>query len=341
MNGFARFLVLALLLLPRVCAAHPVGISRGEYRPTATGLEVTLAVSERELAPLVGVEPARLLERIVVTAQGERCAGRVSAREAVAPDGLRLVLVFACRAHAARLVDLGALLGALSRGHRHEARVIAGARAEDALLFEGQATLDAGEAALSNGDAADPASFHQMAAFLRMGVEHVLTGYDHLVFLLGLIVVGLGLRRTLLVVSAFTLAHSLTLALAALRIWCPPSALVEPAIALSIAYVGLENLFKRSHDRRAAVAFLFGLVHGFGFAGALTEVSFEGKGLVIALASFNAGVELGQLAALSVLFPVVRYVVLHPRFEKRAVPGVSAAVALSGLLWFASRVLAA
>ncbi|HEY3493199.1 MAG TPA: HupE/UreJ family protein [Polyangiaceae bacterium] len=338
MSGVARRIAPALLffvtlLIARPCAAHPVGISRGEYRPTAAGLAVEMSFSEREMAPLFGPgrEPAELIERIAVSAGGEPCAGRVRGAERVDPDGLHFVLSFECREKDARQVDLSALLRGLPHGHRHEAR--GGANAS-ALLFDGQSAFEVG--------APPPgAPFHAAVAFLHMGVEHVLTGYDHLVFLLGLVVVGLGVRRTLLVASAFTVAHSLTLALAVLGVWSPPSGLVEPAIALSIVYVGVENLRKRPPRHRVTLAFLFGLVHGFGFAGALGEVSFEGAGLVLALASFNAGVELGQLAALCVVFPLVQHVVLHPRLKNRAVPAVSVAVALSGTVWFASRILSA
>ena len=133
---------------------------------------------------------------------------------------------------------------------------------------------------------------------LKLGVEHILTGADHLVFLLGLILVGGSLRSLVGVVTAFTLAHSITLALAALSIFAPSPRLVEPAIALSIAYVGVENLFVNDASKRWRITFPFGLIHGFGFAGALREIALPRAQLPIALVSFNLGVELGQLGVL-------------------------------------------
>ena len=110
-------------------------------------------------------------------------------------------------------------------------------------------------------------------AMLKLGVEHILTGADHLVFFFGLILVGRRLRSLIGVVSAFTVAHSITLALAALSIFAPSPRLVEPAIALSIAYVGVENLFVHDASKRWRITFPFGLIHGFGFAGALREIA--------------------------------------------------------------------
>ena len=108
---------------------------------------------------------------------------------------------------------------------------------------------------------------------LKLGIEHILTGADHLVFLLGLLLVAGGWRPLLGVVTAFTVAHSITLALAALSIFAPSPRLVEPAIALSIAYVGVENLLNPDARQRWRITFPFGLVHGFGFAGALRAIA--------------------------------------------------------------------
>src|SRR5262249_14425463 len=119
--------------------------------------------------------------------------------------------------------------------------------------------------------AAAPAS-PRMSGLFWMGIEHILTGYDHLLFLFGLVLVGGRLRSLALAISAFTVALSLTLALAALGIWAPSPRFVEPAIALSIAYVGVENYFVRDASKRWRITMPFGLIHGFGFAGALREV---------------------------------------------------------------------
>jgi hypothetical protein len=120
--------------------------------------------------------------------------------------------------------------------------------------------------------------------------------------------------------------------------WSPPSSIVEPAIALSVAYVGVENLVARSHDRRAWLAFGFGLLHGLGFASALADVEFRGVDLLVALAGFNAGVELGQLVVLALLLPLVGVLLMRPAFARHGVRVVSVAVTASGALWFATRV---
>ncbi len=148
----------------------------------------------------------------------------------------------------------------------------------------------------------------QALAFFRLGVHHIATGFDHLVFLLGLIVAQTSLRRLAWVVTAFTCAHSLTLGLAAFGLVSLPGAWVEPAIALTIAYVGLSNLLGK--DRHGvALAFAFGLVHGFGFAGALAESLKStpvGDSWLLDLAAFNLGIEAFQLALILALLPFIR-----------------------------------
>jgi hypothetical protein len=164
------------------------------------------------------------------------------------------------------------------------------------------------------------------------------TGYDHLIFLLGLILVGGRTRQLLLVITAFTVAHSITLGLAALQIWSPAARLVEPAIALSIAYVGVENWFVRDASRRWMITFPFGLIHGFGFAGALRQIALPHSEIPLALLSFNIGVEAGQLSVLAVVLPLILLLRRRPWFVNRGVKSLSAAVALAGLCWFVIRI---
>ena len=135
-----------------------------------------------------------------------------------------------------------------------------------------------------------------MRKFLPSGMHHILIGPDHLFFLVGLLLLGGSLRQLVLVVSAFTLAHSVTLSLAALNIVTPPAWIVEPAIALSIVYVGADNLTVRDgRDVRVWIAFGFGLIHGFGFANVLREMDLPARALGWSLFAFNLGVEVGQL----------------------------------------------
>jgi hypothetical protein len=159
-----------------------------------------------------------------------------------------------------------------------------------------------------------------------------------LVFLLGLVVVARRWRPLVGTVSAFTLGHSLTFALAAAGFVTPPAYYVELAIAFSIAYVGLENLWSRGQRNRAWLTFLFGLVHGFGFASAVSEVELPHVRLPFALLLFNLGVELGQLAALAVALPVVLLLRKQRSCGERLEPVLSAFVLLLGLFYLATRV---
>ena len=178
-------------------------------------------------------------------------------------------------------------------------------------------------------------------AMFELGVHHIATGWDHLVFLLGLVLLSRSLRDLLIIVTAFTLSHSLTLALAASGLVTPPGALVEPAIALTIAYVGLSNLYFRGRGHGLPLAFGFGLVHGFGFAGALAETlgahGAQGYGWLWGLAAFNLGIESFQVLLLCAVVPLARWASrwsYAPQARRSAAHGVLWA----GLGWFALRV---
>ncbi|OGQ14028.1 MAG: hypothetical protein A2138_08965 [Deltaproteobacteria bacterium RBG_16_71_12] len=178
-----------------------------------------------------------------------------------------------------------------------------------------------------------------MLDYLLIGVEHILFGFDHLVFLFGLILVGGRLRSLVAVVTAFTLAHSVTLATAVLGGWQPPAGVIEPLIALSIAYVGVENFFVRDAAKRWRITAPFGLVHGFGFAGALADVGVPGDQVPLALFLFNLGVELGQLAALALVLPVLYALRRRGLFAERATRALSLAVVALGVFWLVERLL--
>lgn len=177
-------------------------------------------------------------------------------------------------------------------------------------------------------------------SFVLLGIEHILAGFDHLCFLLALLLVATRFRDVLTVVTTFTIAHSLTLAAAALgRVSLPP-AIVEPLIAVSIVYVGLENLFLRRQPRhRLALVFVFGLIHGFGFAGALAErlPGITGLAVVPPLLGFNAGVELGQLAVAACLVPLIGLARARPNFSARLQPACSFLIASAGCIWLVQR----
>lgn len=180
--------------------------------------------------------------------------------------------------------------------------------------------------------------------FLNLGVRHIWSGYDHLLFLFGLLVVCRTLRSTVGIISCFTLAHSLTLALATFNLVNLPTRLVEVMIAASIAFVGIENLLRRGAEpkHRWAVTFVFGLIHGFGFASVLRQLGLGGDGahgIALPLFSFNLGVEVGQIALALVVLPVIWKLRKNETFIKRGVPVLSAVVAGTGLFWLLERTL--
>lgn len=192
-------------------------------------------------------------------------------------------------------------------------------------------------------EATRPPPLPSPGRYFALGVRHILTGADHLLFLLGLLIGCRRLRTVLGVVTCFSLAHSLTLALAALDLISVSPRVTEPVIAATIAFVGVENLVRGEAPRgRLPLAFVFGLVHGLGFAGALRDTGLGARGgpLVLPLVSFNLGVEVGQMAvAVPALWLLWR---LHAsaRFSRSGARIASALVAAVGVYWLVTRVMA-
>ncbi|HEX2675760.1 MAG TPA: HupE/UreJ family protein [Polyangiales bacterium] len=172
-----------------------------------------------------------------------------------------------------------------------------------------------------------------LGEYFKLGVEHILTGFDHLLFLAGLVLIGGRLKHLLLAVSAFTLAHSLTLALAVFDVVAPDARLIEVLIALSIAYVGVENLVAPEAATRWRVTFAFGLIHGFGFASALREIGVPEERAAAALALFNGGVEAGQLLVLAFVVPLLTRLQKRERARLWSVRVLSTALVAIGLGW--------
>jgi len=192
------------------------------------------------------------------------------------------------------------------------------------------------------GSADDRRGFGEIArAYTVLGVEHILSGFDHLLFVLALLfLVGFN-RRLLLTITAFTLAHSLTLALSALGLVTLRSPPVEATIALSIALVAAEALNREATLARrwpALVAFLFGLVHGLGFAGALQEIGLPQKHLSAALLTFNVGVELGQLLVVAAAYATYRLLKSRPAFVAARAPALYAIGAMAAY-WSIGRIV--
>ena len=209
------------------------------------------------------------------------------------------------------------------------------ARAEE--TFEGDA------AAIEFSLSANQSIAAVVREFVFGGIHHIFIGPDHILFVVGLMLLGGGLGRILKIVTAFTIAHSITLGLATFRVVNPPAAIIEPIIALSIVFVGVHAfLGKGGRDARLLFAFCFGLIHGFGFANVLQEMMLPRHALGWSLFAFNAGVEIGQACIVAVVAPLLA--LLHrrsPRIAERVVAAGAVCVTVAGAFWFFQRILPA
>ncbi len=181
-----------------------------------------------------------------------------------------------------------------------------------------------------------------IVSYIVIGFEHIVPkGVDHILFILGIFLLSTRLKPLLWQVTMFTLAHTLTLALSIKGVISLPDNIVEPLIALSIAYIGIENIFAHSlHKSRLVLVFLFGLLHGMGFAGVLSDFGMPANAFATALISFNVGVELGQLAVIVIAYLLVgvwfRY---KPWYRQRIVVPASLVISIIGLYWTYDRVV--
>ena len=193
----------------------------------------------------------------------------------------------------------------------------------------------AGKNALPPSSNSQPSIMGSVGRFIKLGVEHIFLGYDHICFLLALLVVS-RFREMLKIITSFTVAHSITLIVAGLGIARLPSRLVECGIALTIIYVAFDNLRRKSTAHRWLLTFGFGLVHGFGFASVLSELGLPAVGRVRCLLAFNIGVEIGQLAIVSVALPIL-WLLAKRQLQARVAFAVSVIVGLFGMGWFIER----
>ena len=193
-----------------------------------------------------------------------------------------------------------------------------------------------------SGDIAGATRTAVFGQYLVLGFTHILPkGLDHMLFVLGLFLLSTRLAPLLWQVTAFTLAHSITLALSMYGVIALPASIVEPLIAASIVAIAVENLFTaRLHSWRIFVVFGFGLLHGLGFAGVLTEIGLPRDEFVTGLVAFNVGVEGGQLAVIAIAFLAVGYWFRHrPWYRQRVVLPLSALIALTGMYWMVERLI--
>jgi HupE / UreJ protein len=344
---------LAVLAIHASASAHPVPFSYVDVRLQGTTIDLTLVVHNFDVAHDLKVEPPeRLLDPAALDAQAEAIARLLEDRLVVAADGRAL------QGSPWTAPELLAERQSIRLSRRYEAGRSPGAVTVTARLFpydpihqtfvnvyEGgeisaQAILDANRADYEYLSGTRQGALAAIRKFVPAGIHHIMIGPDHVLFLIGLLLVGGTMKQLLLVVTAFTLAHSITLSLAALGIFSPPARLVEPAIALSIVYVGADNLLvKGGRDVRAWIAFAFGFIHGFGFAYVLQEMGLPTRALGWSLFSFNLGVEIGQLAIVVVVASALT--ALRSRSEvagRRLAFAGSLVVMAAGAFWFIQRV---
>jgi hydrogenase/urease accessory protein HupE len=358
----AILVVLFSLLALQETTAHDPGLSSLTICPSPNGLEATLTLAAKDAAQLVELD----YDHDGIVTQGEFGRGRsqleaaVAAQLIVAPDG-KLARPESIRSrldensnvevhldfHSGVVSTLkiqSELLASLPNGHRQYLQV------QDfigKMITEGVLSASANRATaqmtvpIPNFAVRETVS--SFADFLALGVKHILTGYDHLLFLLGLLVVARGFVSSLKIITGFTIAHSFTLALATFGLVQIPSRIVEPLIAASIMYVGVDNLLRGDNPKaRQLLTFGFGFIHGFGFASVLRETGIASRsgGIALPLFSFNLGVELGQIMVAAVALPIIWKLRTSPVFVARWAPACSAAVVLLGSFWFADRIWA-
>ena len=341
-------------------AAHDPGLSSLTIRQRTNSLEATLTLAVKDAVQLVELDEDH--DGIVTQAEFAQTRSQLETAVAkqlfIAPDGkvakaqsvhsrldqnnnVEVLLNFDAIGFSSLEIQ-SKIIASLPLGHRQYLQVqnSAGETVFERLL---SAAADRATVQLPHTDASTVALVvvRSFTNFLSLGVKHILTGYDHLLFLFGLLLVARGFFSSLGIITSFTIAHSITLAVATLHLVQIPSRIIEPLIAASIVFVGIENLLRGDIPKaRRMVPFGFGLIHGFGFASALREAGIGSGtgGIVLPLFSFNFGVELGQIMVAALALPIIWKLRENPMFIARWAPACSAAVVLLGSFWFVQRV---
>lgn len=349
----AAFL-LACSLAPRLTMAHDQSFSYADLHLLPHQLELRLTLHRNDVAPMLGVQPESLMSAGFLGPRAARLAGLLGPRLEFLAGATRLPLAFVgaepVPGKRAVALTFRSSWGSVPGRFRFTAQPCPDNSLHECFLNVYQGTRLAHQEVLTHArPGAEVYSTGRegilavLATFLPAGIHHILIGPDHILFVVGLLLMGGSLGRILKIVTGFTIAHSITLALASLGLVTPPGRVVEPLIALSVLYVGVENLRARAGrwDTRPALAFVFGLVHGFGFAGVLREIGLPREALGWSLLGFNAGVELGQASIVLAVAPVLALVrAREPRQAQRLVTACSLGVAICGGWWFFSRLLA-
>jgi hypothetical protein len=351
------FLVLVLLVgAPRVVLTHPAPFSYLDLQLAADGLSGTLTVHDLDAAFELKIPDAdALLDPAVARRHGPALAAILARRLHLRLDGRDVAVTlddatpvpdrqgvrFTVRVDSALApgrIDLETTLFPYDANHQTFINVY------EAESLRHQAILDARHSAFTYYAGSWQGVGAVLGTFVPAGAYHIAIGPDHLLFLAGLLLLGGTLARLAGIVTAFTVGHTVTLSVAALGVYAPPAALIEPLIALSIVLVGVDNLLvgdspAGSRDLRPLMAGLFGLVHGFGFASVLREFGLPREALGWSLFGFNLGVEAGQLAFVLPVAAALAWIRRRsPLVGHRLAMVGSIVVALAGAYWFVQRV---
>ena len=341
-----------ILALAPPADAHPVPFTFLDVRLQPGTVELTLVAHIFDVAHDLGIQPQeRLLQPGTMAERGEAIIGLLRDRLQIHVDerplgvgvwsipeplpdrqSVRLRARFDLPEMPGR-IDIATVMFPYDPQHRTFLNIYEG----DALT---QAIVDKDRSRFEYFTGTRQGVWEVLQKFIPSGVHHILIGPDHLLFLVGLLLLGGSIKQLLLVVTAFTAAHSITLSLAALGMVIPPASVVEPAIALSVIYVGADNLLvSGGRDTRAWIAFAFGLIHGFGFANVLRDMDLPSRALGWTLFGFNIGVELGQLAVVAVVASALAWIRSRsPVTSTRLAFVGSIFVMLVGAFWFVERV---
>ncbi|MEQ1758683.1 MAG: HupE/UreJ family protein [Vicinamibacterales bacterium] len=349
-TAVAAFLFVLSLACASRADAHPSPFSYIDLDLRADGVYGTLVAHVLDVAHDAGVTPSeRLLDPLFLAQRATQIQALLGGRlrvqvagvsdpqwtsiEAV-PDQQAIRLKFVYHVPAAGSVTAQPRMFPYDPLHQSFVNVFENGALKQQFVFAGDSPARTFYAGTTQGVLA------VMATFIPSGVEHILIGPDHILFLVGLLLLGGGWKALVRIVTAFTIGHSITLSLAALNYVLPPPQLIEPAIALSIVFVGADNLVRGGgRDVRAWIALVFGLVHGFGFANVLREFGLPTEALGWSLFSFNVGVELGQLAIVLVVASLLAAIRRRDAtLGARVAFAGSIVVIAAGSYWFVQRV---
>ena len=337
--------IVTLILTASTLRAHDPGLSALDVGVSRGTITVSLSLASADVALVASgrdTDSRRALislarEAIRLSVDGEPLSA-VDEEASVDAVGARVRMTFAVRASSdrARLIVTSDVPRRLARGHRELLIVYADDDMAAQKLLDG--TSDSLAVDLRPAAGRVPGTAW---SFLKLGNQHILSGYDHLLFLAGLFLAAGTARQLIALLTAFTIAHSISLALVVLAGVHLPASIVEPLIAASIAWVGGENLFGARHRRRWLVVFGFGMIHGFGFAGALTDLGFGSSPTDVAKALFffNAGVESGQLLVAAAILPLLWTIRSTPVWQTKLQPVCSALIAMAGGYWLFVRLM--